>query len=107
MPIYIVLGNWTQKRMDTIKNLPESIKESRKVFEESTAYVLQDFDQGPTGLLEYTHCCGAVLIRPFDAGCDGSPFGDNPERHPDCIHAGGVITSSKVTAFITPRRQLL
>ena len=33
MPIYVVLGNWTQKRMDTIKDLPEKIKESRKVFE--------------------------------------------------------------------------
>ncbi len=33
MPIYVVLGNWTQKRMETIKNLPEGIKESRKVFE--------------------------------------------------------------------------
>lgn len=32
MPIYVVLGNWTQKRMDTIKDLPESIKESGKVF---------------------------------------------------------------------------
>lgn len=33
MPIYVVLGNWTQKRMDTIKNLPDSIEESGKVFE--------------------------------------------------------------------------
>ncbi len=33
MPLYVVLGNWTQKRMDTIKNLPESIKESSKVFD--------------------------------------------------------------------------
>jgi len=33
MPIYVVLGNWTQKRMETIKDLPEGIKESRKVFE--------------------------------------------------------------------------
>jgi len=33
MPIYVVLGNWTQKRLETIKNLPEGIKESRKVFE--------------------------------------------------------------------------
>jgi uncharacterized protein with GYD domain len=32
MPIYVVLGNFTQKRMDTIKNLPEGIKESREVF---------------------------------------------------------------------------
>ena len=33
MPLYVVLGNFTQKRMETIKNLPESIKESGKVFE--------------------------------------------------------------------------
>ena len=33
MKIYVVLGNFTQKRIETIKNLPESIKESRKVFE--------------------------------------------------------------------------
>jgi len=33
MPLYVVLGNWTQKRIETIKNLPEGIKESRKVFE--------------------------------------------------------------------------
>jgi uncharacterized protein with GYD domain len=32
MPIYVVLGNFTQKRMDTIKNLPEGIKEATKVF---------------------------------------------------------------------------
>jgi uncharacterized protein with GYD domain len=33
MPIYVVLGNFTQKRMETIKKLPESIKESKEVFE--------------------------------------------------------------------------
>ena len=33
MPIYVVLGNFTQKRMETIKDLPEGLKESRKVFE--------------------------------------------------------------------------
>ncbi len=33
MPLYVVLGNWTQKRIETIKNLSEGIKESRKVFE--------------------------------------------------------------------------
>lgn len=33
MPIYAVLGNFTQKRIETIKNLPEGIKESKKVFE--------------------------------------------------------------------------
>lgn len=32
MPIYVVLGNFTQKRMETIKNLPEGLKESQKVF---------------------------------------------------------------------------
>ena len=32
MPIYVVLGNFTQKRMDTIKNLPEDVKEAREVF---------------------------------------------------------------------------
>ena len=32
MPIYVVLGNFTQKRMDTIKDLPEGLKESREVF---------------------------------------------------------------------------
>jgi uncharacterized protein with GYD domain len=40
MPIYVVLGNWTQKRMETIKNLPEGIKESRKVFESFGVKVL-------------------------------------------------------------------
>ena len=33
MPIYVILGNFTQKRIETIKNLPESIEESKKVFE--------------------------------------------------------------------------
>jgi uncharacterized protein with GYD domain len=33
MPLYVVLGNFTQKRMETIKDLPEGLKESRKVFE--------------------------------------------------------------------------
>lgn len=28
----MVLGNFTQKRMDTIKDLPEGLKESREVF---------------------------------------------------------------------------
>jgi len=40
MPIYVVLGNWTQKRIETIKNLPEGIKESRKVFESFGVKVL-------------------------------------------------------------------
>jgi len=33
MPIYVILGNFTQKRIETIKNLPAGIKESKKVFE--------------------------------------------------------------------------
>ena len=32
MPIYVVLGNFTQKRMETIKNLPDGIKEATTVF---------------------------------------------------------------------------
>jgi len=32
MPIYVVLGNFTQKRMETIENLPDGIKESKEVF---------------------------------------------------------------------------
>ena len=32
MPVYVILGNFTQKRIETIKNLPESIKESQEVF---------------------------------------------------------------------------
>jgi len=32
MPIYVVLGNFTQKRIETIKNLPEGVKEATKVF---------------------------------------------------------------------------
>jgi len=32
MPTYVVLGNFTQKRMETIKDLPEGLKENRKVF---------------------------------------------------------------------------
>ncbi len=33
MPIYVVLGKWTQKRIETIKDLPEQIKAGKKVFE--------------------------------------------------------------------------
>jgi uncharacterized protein with GYD domain len=33
MPIYVILGNWTQKRIETIKNLPEGMKEGIKTFE--------------------------------------------------------------------------
>jgi uncharacterized protein with GYD domain len=32
MPSFVVLGNWTQKRIETIKDLPESIKKSAEVF---------------------------------------------------------------------------
>jgi len=32
MPVYVILGNWTQKRVETIKDLPESIKKSTEVF---------------------------------------------------------------------------
>ena len=32
MPIYVVLGKWTQKRMETIKNMPEGLEEARNVF---------------------------------------------------------------------------
>jgi uncharacterized protein with GYD domain len=33
MPTFVILGKWTQKRMETIKDLPENIKASRPVFE--------------------------------------------------------------------------
>jgi len=33
MPLFVMLGNWTQKRMDTIKELPANIKAGRSVFE--------------------------------------------------------------------------
>ena len=33
MTIYVVLGNFTQKRMETIKNLPKGNQDSKKVFE--------------------------------------------------------------------------
>jgi hypothetical protein len=33
MPLFVVLGNWTQKRMETIKELPANIKAGRAVFE--------------------------------------------------------------------------
>ena len=32
MPIYVVLGKWTQKRMETIKNMPEGLEKARNVF---------------------------------------------------------------------------
>ena len=32
MPLYVVLGNWTQKRMETIKDMPKSVKEAKEVF---------------------------------------------------------------------------
>jgi uncharacterized protein with GYD domain len=33
MPLFVILGNWTQKRMETIKDLPEQIKRGKNVFE--------------------------------------------------------------------------
>ncbi|MCW4031469.1 MAG: GYD domain-containing protein [Candidatus Bathyarchaeota archaeon] len=33
MSLFVVLGNFTQKRMETIKGLPESVKEGPKAFE--------------------------------------------------------------------------
>ena len=33
MPQYVILGNFTQKRVETIKELEAGIKESKKVFE--------------------------------------------------------------------------
>ena len=32
MPHFVVLGNFTQKRMETIKDLPENLKEAKEVF---------------------------------------------------------------------------
>jgi uncharacterized protein with GYD domain len=33
MPMFVVLGKWTAKRMETIKDLPDGIKRGPKVFE--------------------------------------------------------------------------
>jgi uncharacterized protein with GYD domain len=33
MPMFVILGNWTTKRMETIKDLPDGIKRGPKVFE--------------------------------------------------------------------------
>jgi uncharacterized protein with GYD domain len=33
MPNYVILGKWTQKRIETIKDLPEQIKAGVSVFE--------------------------------------------------------------------------
>jgi len=33
MPLFVVLGKWTQKRIETIKELPSNIKAGTKVFE--------------------------------------------------------------------------
>lgn len=33
MPMFVMLGKWTAKRMETIKDLPEGIKRGPKVFE--------------------------------------------------------------------------
>jgi len=32
MPHFVILGNFTQKRIETIKGLPDSLKEATKVF---------------------------------------------------------------------------
>ena len=32
MPHFVILGNFTQKRMETIKALPENLKEATNVF---------------------------------------------------------------------------
>ncbi len=32
MPHFVILGNFTQKRMETIKALPENLKEAKEVF---------------------------------------------------------------------------
>jgi uncharacterized protein with GYD domain len=32
MPLYVVLGNFTQKRIETIKKLPEGVKDATNVF---------------------------------------------------------------------------
>jgi len=32
MPHFVILGNFTQKRMETIKSLPENLKEAKEVF---------------------------------------------------------------------------
>lgn len=32
MPTYVILGKFTQKRIETIKNLPDGIKEGTEVF---------------------------------------------------------------------------
>jgi uncharacterized protein with GYD domain len=32
MPHFVILGNFTQKRMETIKKLPENVKEAKEVF---------------------------------------------------------------------------
>lgn len=32
MPTYVILGKWTQKRIETIKDLPEQIKAGTDVF---------------------------------------------------------------------------
>ena len=33
MPLFVILGNFTQKRVETIKSLPESVKGGVAVFE--------------------------------------------------------------------------
>jgi len=32
MTQFVVLGNWTQKRIETIKDLPQNLKEAKEIF---------------------------------------------------------------------------
>ena len=32
MPHFVILGNFTQKRIETIKALPENLKEAKEIF---------------------------------------------------------------------------
>jgi uncharacterized protein with GYD domain len=32
MRLYVILGNFTQKKMDNIRNLPKDLEEARKIF---------------------------------------------------------------------------
>jgi uncharacterized protein with GYD domain len=41
IPIYVVLGNFTQKRIETIKNLPEGVKDATNVFKAFGTKLLQ------------------------------------------------------------------
>jgi uncharacterized protein with GYD domain len=41
MPIYVVLGNFTQKRIETINKLPEGVKDATEVFKSFGTKLLQ------------------------------------------------------------------